>query len=271
MIVTTEAIVLKSLKYRDSSKLLTVYTEQFGRCSLVANGARKPKNKFGSALEPMACSSLTFYKHPNKDLHTLSAAETALPLRSLTDSFERLTAGIAMLEAVYTTQHDEEQNPELYTLLKSSLVALNALPTDKHTEQTLVLWFQLRLAEVLGFALNPHYCADTGDEILPDAAPEFIISLSDGAPYSPETVRLRGSVKSGTGGSTSVHGFRMEAGTLAVLQRLRELPLASLDAVAALVLSARQQQQLGDFFALYYKFHIDRGIASRTRRFMRDV
>jgi DNA repair protein RecO len=263
MIASTEAIILKAVKYRDSSKLLTAYTAQFGRCSLVANGARKAKNKFGSALEPMACSMLTFYKHPNKDLHTLSAAETALPLRSLVDSFERLTAGLAMLEAVYTTQHDEEQNTELYTLLKSSLTALNALPTEKTTEQTLLIWFQLRLAELLGFALNPHHCADTGEAITPESAAEFTVSLADGAPYLPVVVTARG--------SANLNGFRMEAGTLAVLQRLSSLSVEQVESVAALMLSARQQQQLGDFFALYYKFHIDRGIVSRTRRFMRDV
>jgi DNA repair protein RecO len=263
MLATTEAIILKSSKYRDSSKLLTVYTEQFGRCSLIANGARKAKNKFGSALEPTACSTLTFYKHQNKDLHTLSAAETALPFRALTESFERLTVAIAMLEAVYTTQHDEEHNPELYALIKSSLAALNALPNDKPSEYTLLVWFQVRLAELLGFALNPHLCAETEEIIDPTAAPEFTLSLGDGAPFAP--------VVAGTAQAPRRDGFRVEAGTLAALQRLSEYSLEAVATVATIILSARQQQQLGDFFALYYKFHLDRSITSRTRNFMRSL
>jgi DNA repair protein RecO len=282
MIVTTEAIILKSLKYRDTSKILTAYTQEFGRCSVVANGARQAKNKFGSALDVGACSLLTFYKHPNKDLHTLSGAETARPMRQIMDSFDKLTVALSMLEAMYTTQHDEELQPDLYTLLRASLSALNACENNEHT---VLMWFHVQLAEQLGFALNPSVCASfgslAGEPIRPDAAPEFLLSLANGAPFAPE-LNLLGS------GQQAV--FKVEAGTLAVLQHLHRLQkgkeaigdetnetdetdeyTTSLQAASKLVLHPRQQQQLGDFFALYYQYHIERNITSRTRKFLRDV
>jgi DNA repair protein RecO len=263
MIVTTEAIILKSLKYRDTSKLLTVYTEQFGRCSLIAHSARKPKNKFGSALEITACSRLTFYKHPAKELHTLSAAEIALPLRGITESFERLTVALSIAEALLSTQHDEEQNAALYGLVKSTLHHLNTL---EHNAHTLLAWFQIRLAEQVGFALNPHYYAASSEEIFPEMAAEFVLSLADGAPCSPVSTLHTTSALQQTNGT-----FRVEAGTLAVLQRLERIPKEHLQQATMIQLSAKQQQQLGDFFSLYYQYHLSRFITGRTRRFLRDA
>lgn len=249
MISTTEAIILKSLKYRDSSKILTVYSAEFGRCSLVANGARKAKNKFGSALEPMSCSTLTFYKHRGKDLHTLSNAETSVPLRNLMDSFDRITAGLAVCEIVYASQVHEEQNLAIFDLLRRTLVALNA---SERNEQTLVLWFQAHYAALLGFRLAPTVCAATGIAVQASDAPTFTISLADGAPYSPPHALLN-------------IGFQMDAGTLAVLQRLMIIPV---EQASMLALSERQQSQMGDFFAMYYQFHLDRNLGDRTRRFL---
>lgn len=249
MINTTEAIILKSLKYRDSSKILTAYTAEFGRCSLIANGARKAKNKFGSALEPMSCSTLTFYKRNGKDLHTLSGAETSVSLRNLMESFDRITAGLAMCEIIYTTQVHEEQNIAIFTLLKNALIALNA---SDGNEQTLVLWFQAHYAALLGFRITPETCAASGEAVQPSDAPTFTLSLADGAPYSPAFARLN-------------TGFQVDAGTLAVLQRLMRIPP---EQALLLVLSPRQQSQLEDFLTMYYQFHLDRNVSDRSRRFL---
>jgi DNA repair protein RecO len=252
MIASTEAIILKSMKYRDSSKLLTAYTEEFGRCSLVANGARRAKNKFGSALEPMACSRLTFYKHTGRDLHTLSNAETAVPMRNMTESFERITTGIALCEVVYASQMHEEQNKPLYNLLRSVLIALNAAPSN---EQTLLIWFQARYATMLGFALNPSICAASGEIVQPGDAEDFILSLTGGAPYSPTYARLH-------------TGFRVDAATLQALQQIVVLPLES---AYTLALSPQVRSQLEDFFSLYYEFHLERNITKRSQQFSQAV
>jgi DNA repair protein RecO (recombination protein O) len=240
------------MKYRDSAKLLTVYTQEFGRCSLIANGARTAKNKFGSTLEPMSCSILTFYKKQNKDLHTLSSAESALRLRNIMESFDRMTAGLAMCEIVYASQTHEEKNLPLYNLLKSSLAALN---DSEQNEQSLVFWFQIHYAALLGFALNPTTCPVSGEEVRPNAAKEFVVSLADGAPYSLAFARINS-------------GFRMFPSALSALQTLVETPL---NKASNLTFSTHVQSQLSDFFSLYYQFHLDRTLTDRTRRFMQSV
>ncbi len=268
MIITTEAIILKSMKYRDSAKLLTAYTEEFGRCSLIANGARSAKNKYGTALEPMACSSLTFYKKQNKDLHTLSGAEASVRLRNISESFDRMTAGLAMCEIIYASQTHEEQNSEVYQLLKSCLVALNTV--EDGAEPSLLVWFQIRYAAILGFGLNPCICPASGETVLAQYRPEseaqqhflqeistqeYLVSLADGAPFNEVYARIN-------------TGFRMRPATLHALQTLYA---ATLETLGQHHLTAQQISQLDDFFALYYQFHLDRSLADKTRRFLQSV
>ncbi len=252
MIVTTEAIVLKSVKYRETSKLVSLYTADFGRCSVIANGARRAKNKFGSSLEPTSCSSVTFYKSANKDLHTLSAAETALPLRNIMESFDRLTTGMAMLELVYTSQLDEEHNPGLYMLLKESLRILN---DTTGSPQSLLASFQLHLAAETGFAVNPLHCPESGEDIQPDQAPEFVISLADGAPFSPAF-------------SVNRTGLRIEADVLAALQQLYTTPI---DDAPEVDISDKVLLQLRDFFGRYFEYHLGKRIGTRSVKFLHET
>lgn len=253
MIVTTEAIILKSVKFRESSKLLSVYTQQFGRCSLIANGSRKAKNKFGTALEPLTCSILTFYKHPNKDLHTLSTAEIAVPLRGIFSSFDALTAGLSIAEAVYRSQHDEEQNEQLYTLIKQTLQTLNSVTTN---EYSLRFWFYGRLAGLMGFALHgEHYGAVIGSW---NNENDCYLSLSDASAHVVPYMAMP-------------TGFRIEVPTLRILHELLLIPPEQLSDVATIVIPASQMKELENFFAQYFLFHLDRRITERTQLFLRET
>ena len=72
MITKSEAIVLKSMDFRDSSKIVTFYTRSFGKLKGIAKGARQMKSKFGAALEPITRVSLVLYKKEHRDLQLIS-------------------------------------------------------------------------------------------------------------------------------------------------------------------------------------------------------
>ena len=81
MLVTTEAIVLRSRKHGETSKIVTLYSREYGKVDVIAKGARDIKSKFGGALEAFAESRIVFYKKdkPEAALYLLSKAE---PIRS---------------------------------------------------------------------------------------------------------------------------------------------------------------------------------------------
>ena len=71
-IVKTRGIVLRSRRMGETSRMATLYTEDFGKLTVTAKGARRIKSKFGSALELMAEVQAVCYIRDTRNLQTLS-------------------------------------------------------------------------------------------------------------------------------------------------------------------------------------------------------
>jgi DNA repair protein RecO (recombination protein O) len=155
MIVKTEAVILKSMKYGESSRIVTLYTREFGKTSIIAKGARGPKPRFGAALDVLSRSDIVMYKKEHRDLHLLSQADLIQQYRGVIDHPERLMAAFAMLEFLHVCVHEEEGHEELYELLTGALEAMN----DAAIEARIVLLrFLVGLASALGISVDVRHC-----------------------------------------------------------------------------------------------------------------
>ncbi len=241
MIVTTEAIILQSRKFSDSSKIVSAFTEQFGKVSLLAKGARSPKSKFGGSLEQLGHCAVTFYKKPNRDLYILSKAETVVARRRLSESYERLTAGLAIAEAIETSQEHEETNPALFRLMVGALDALAAADAN---EFSVVVAFQLRLAELMGFALSMG-----GGPRVGEPRQEYHFSFTDGTILSANDYRI-----------PSV-GWVFAPAEFAVLNALAECEMNAASRVEQTIV---QKAKIHDFISRYFQFHIEKKMRYRA-------
>ncbi len=158
MLVTTEAIVLRSRKQGETSKIVTLYTLGFGKLNVIAKGARETKSKFGASLEMFAKSNVVFYKKDKHDsLSLLSKAETLDSHSAILKRLETIEAATEIIELVLHAMHDEEANEELYRLLDLSLDQLTATPSDRNGEhiiRTIQIRFYLGFAAIMGFAIE---------------------------------------------------------------------------------------------------------------------
>ena len=64
MIISTHAIVLKTIKFGDSSLICRLFTKDQGKIVIMAKGAWRPKNTAGAILEPMNHIYLNYYVGP---------------------------------------------------------------------------------------------------------------------------------------------------------------------------------------------------------------
>ncbi|HQU71220.1 MAG TPA: recombination protein O N-terminal domain-containing protein, partial [Calditrichia bacterium] len=53
-VLKTEALILGALRWRESSKIVHLYTRELGAVSVIAKGALRPKSPFRGALEALA-------------------------------------------------------------------------------------------------------------------------------------------------------------------------------------------------------------------------
>lgn len=155
MIAKTEAIVLRSMKYGETSRILTLYTRDYGRMSVIVKGARAAKAKFGMALDVMSHSAVVMYMKEQRELQLLTQADLIEQYRGIVDHPDRLMYGFALLEFLSATVHGEEAHEELYEVLVSSLAALDAAEARP---ANVLLHYLLRLIHALGLAIDARHC-----------------------------------------------------------------------------------------------------------------
>ncbi len=149
IISKTEAIVLRSMRFRESSRIVSLYTRKFGKVKVVAKGVRRPKTKFGSALEPFTVSNIVFYKRETKDLYNISEADIVKERPELRTNLRRMATAYVIVDFLDAANPEESENPRLYALADSMLDAIEKLPAST---LNLLLWtFLIRAAGILGY------------------------------------------------------------------------------------------------------------------------
>lgn len=159
MIVKTDAVVLRSMRYRDTSRIVTFYTRAFGKVSGIAKGARASKSKFGASLEPMTEVSLILYKKEHRDLHLISQCDILRRFKEVHSDMEKMSGAMSVVELLNQLTHSEEENPALYNLLVEALGAIENAPRNS---RNIVYGFELRFASLFGFTPVFDRCSNCG-------------------------------------------------------------------------------------------------------------
>lgn len=155
----TEAIVLSTRTWSETSKIAVLYTESWGRISVLAKGAHRPKSQFAGHLEPLAVAECKVYKKPREVLHLLTGCKSMNSWSALVDDIERAAHAFALAE--FLGRHTlEGPVPELYRLSRNVLDAMVDLPGAMAAEQ---FWsYILAALAALGFAPSLGGCGRCG-------------------------------------------------------------------------------------------------------------
>ena len=161
MIVRTDAVVLRTMDYGETSRIATLLTRSHGVVGVLARGARRPTSTFGSTLQPMSAIQTVFYHRPGRGLQTLKETSYMVRWHALLTDFERVPRGLRAVEVARAVLGEGEAHPRALDLLVRTLAYLDAAEAPDNA----VAWFQLRLASLLGFA--------------PDVQREDVLALGD--------------------------------------------------------------------------------------------
>jgi DNA repair protein RecO (recombination protein O) len=122
------AVVVRTHKLGEADHIVVLLTAEHGKVRAIAKGIRKTKSRFGGRLEPLTHVSLLLYQ--GRELDIVSQAETIDPTRPLMEDLDRLTQGLALLEAVDRLTPDREPVPDLYRMLVGALRTLATRPSE---------------------------------------------------------------------------------------------------------------------------------------------
>ncbi len=279
----TEAIVLRAVNYRDTSKIVTFYTKRYGKMSAIAKGARNPKSKFGSLFQPLNYLQIVFYRRENRQLQYVSSSDFVKYFKTLTTNVEKLTIAISLIEIVNLVMHDEDENESLFGLLVDSLDALDGIEMTQKDAGTrgvpspsplnIFVHFGLHLAGNLGFA------------------PIFENCLMCGKP-----IEVRSSGSRPTDDYSAQHGIRRETKITYVVEKggplcaecsvkidntflisgpafsiLRSLARLSTSAAAKSRMEVEIQHELSNFIFVYLRRHSESLRELKSLKFLSSV
>ncbi len=148
MIRKTEAIVLNTRKYRDTSLICTMYTRLYGRQSYLVKGYRSTKSrKRYSFFQPMSIIEVVFYHKESRDLQIVSETSNRYFFQDLQTDPIKITLGMVITEVFFNSVHEEERNDPLFGFFQRLLVAL-----DTHDEHLIhyFIYFLVHLTRHLG-------------------------------------------------------------------------------------------------------------------------
>lgn len=154
------AFILQNRKYRESSLILDVLTQDHGIISILAKGVRKQKSKTAGlllAFTPLKVSYIS--KNELKILTQVEIAQSIKPLNGLS-----LYCGFYVNELVRYFLHKHDPHPEVFIEYQQCLIQL---ASEQNIQQTL-RFFELNLIGYIGYALQLTIDAETGKSIQPD-------------------------------------------------------------------------------------------------------
>ena len=162
---TTEAIVLRSLRFGEADRVLHLYTRDRGRVGVVAKGIRRTKSRFGGRLEPLSHVEAVLHEGRG-ELHTVTGVQLIRPHSVARDSHYRLSVGFVALEAMLRLFPEQEANDRAFEALARFLDLLDlAEPRDTRPAlDPLVLAFQLKLLWLSGYLPHLTSCAECGGD-----------------------------------------------------------------------------------------------------------
>jgi DNA repair protein RecO (recombination protein O) len=97
-LVTTPAVVLRTYRYSETSKIVRLATRELGVQSAIAKGVLRPKSRFGAGLELLSEGAAQLYYRDNRELQTLAAFDVESLRRELAGDLDRFSAAMALAE-----------------------------------------------------------------------------------------------------------------------------------------------------------------------------
>src|SRR5580698_1942013 len=151
-----QAYILHTQPYRDTSRILEVFTREQGRLSVFARGVRGPKARLASLLQPFQPLLISFTSRGDAGQLLSAESEAGRHPHSNPGSLMGGLPPAALLSGFYlnelllklTTRHDP--NAGLFDGYQDALLAL----TTGGAQEPVLRSFELRLLQEVGYGLE---------------------------------------------------------------------------------------------------------------------
>nr|WP_319400905.1 DNA repair protein RecO [uncultured Carboxylicivirga sp.] len=224
MIVNTKGIVLDHIKYKESSIIVNIYTQMFGRQSYVVNRVRSTKNKGNTVLlQPLSLIDMQVYHRPKADLQRIKEFKLLHPLSSIPFDQTKRAIAFFLTEIMSKVLREEEANVDLFKFI---FHGIEVFDTGTDGAYNFHLFFLFHLSRFLGF--GPRHNEDN----------DAVFDLLNGRFVSYEPT----------------HGYFIKGMVMNQFQKLFQLDI---NALGELRMNAETRSELLEVLLRYYELQLE--------------
>lgn len=154
--VTDEALIIGLMDYRESDRIVTLFTREHGRLSGVARGARRSVKRFGGGLELFCRLNLSFT--PGDGLVRINDVEPVTIYPGIRASLEGIAHAGYACELAAAMSPERMANQRLFRLLVAYLERLDSAAASRGERH----FFEMNLLNILGYRPPLESCCSCG-------------------------------------------------------------------------------------------------------------
>ncbi len=154
----TKGIVLRAVKYGETSLIVTIFTELFGLQSYLVNGVRTwSKKGSGKAnlFQPTAILDLVVYHNELKHLNRIKEFKWSYLYKNIFSDVPKNAVALFMIELLTKCLKQPEANPELFEFCEDAFIHLDE--SSGSVMANFPLFFALHLPVFFGFRISDEY------------------------------------------------------------------------------------------------------------------
>jgi len=154
----TKGIVLRVVKYGETSVIVTIFTELFGIQSYMVNGVRTTSKKGTSKanlFQPASLLDMVVYHNDIKNIQRIKEYKWSFLYRHVFFDVIKNAVALFMVELLQKTLKQPESNPDLYYFVEDAFMHLDR--AEGQVVANFPLYFALHLATFYGFQFTDNY------------------------------------------------------------------------------------------------------------------
>ena len=151
MIINTNAIVLKTFSYGETSLISRCFTEDRGKISFIIKGAKSKKNLIAPYFQPLSYINIIFNENEKRELQIVSKVSFVKIWTKIPLSLKKMTLAQSILEISDFTLERNDPYPNLFKILIKTFLYFEKDEFDEN----IVFWhYECKVLSEMGFLID---------------------------------------------------------------------------------------------------------------------
>lgn len=155
-VIKTEALVLKSIPFKETSNIVRLYTKKHGKVSIIAKGARRLKSPFRGYLEPLSYVEVIYYHKPTREIQTLSKIEFIQTFFQNSTEITDTAYAMAVMECIDKFIHGHQKDERIFLLMVN---VMKFMDSNRDFIKEAFIYFLLKISATLGYKTDFSTCS----------------------------------------------------------------------------------------------------------------